>query len=87
MVSGPECQRRRDGNVSLEDRLNLTQCVVVVGRGIRDDAISGDVDAHAAHVGIVGGEEHADVACDARHDHATDPQGLQQRVEGSIEKA
>ncbi len=80
--------RRVDiATLPFQDRLDLTQGMVVIGRGVRDDAIGGCEDLEVAHVGVVRGEEHADVARDAREDHATDPEGLEQRVERGIEEA
>ena len=61
--------------------------MVVVGLSVRDNAIGGCENLELAHVGIVRGEEDADVARDARQNHATDPERLELRVERRIEEA
>ena len=44
-------------------------------------------DAQAAHVGVVGGEQHADVAGDAGDDDAADLQIVEQRLERGVVEA
>jgi len=59
-----ECQPGRIGDVAFEHGRDLSQRVVVVGGRIRHDAVGRSEQLEIAHVGIVGGEEGADVARD-----------------------
>ena len=61
--------------------------MIVVCGGVRDDAIRRCEDLQIAHIGIIGGEEDADVAGDARQDHAPDTKRVQQSIERGIEEA
>ena len=56
-------------------------------RRVGHDAVGRGEDLQAAHVGVVGGEQHADVAGDAGHDDAADLQVVEQRVERGGEEA
>jgi hypothetical protein len=38
-------------------------------------------------VGIIGREEHADIARHARENHASDAQGFEQRIQGGVEES
>ena len=62
----------------------LSQRPVVLRGGVRDDAVGRGVDPEAAHVGVVGGEQHADVSGDAGDDDAADAQIFEQRLERRI---
>src|SRR5690606_30730956 len=81
-----ELQERRLGYVSLEDRGDLAKRIVIVVIGVRDDAVGGREQFEAAHVGIVRGEQHADVAGNPRQNQAADAECLEQGVERRAEE-
>jgi len=60
---------------------------MVVGGCVRHDAIARREQLEVAHVGIVGGEEDADVARDSRQNHTADAERLEQRIERRAEEA
>ena len=61
---GLEVQLGRGRRVGLEDLGHLLEGVVVLLLGVRRHAVARDDQAEIAHVGVVGREQHADVAGD-----------------------
>src|SRR5690606_38051758 len=64
--SDTELQPRRWGSVGLEDIAHLVEGIRVVGLGVRRDAVGGHVQSKFAHIGVIGREQHADVAGNPR---------------------
>ena len=59
-------------DASLQHSLDLAEGVRVVFGRVGHDAVRRRIDAQSAHVGVVGGEQHTDIAGDAGDDDARD---------------
>src|SRR5205085_4980641 len=59
-----KCEQPRGGQISFHHRFDLLERLLVVRGRVGDDAVGGNVDPEISHVGIIRGEEHADIARD-----------------------
>ena len=80
----PQRQLGRWADVGPQHLAHLVEGIPVLFLGIRGDAVAGHDQAKVAHVGVVGREQHADVAGDTGDDDAADLQVIEQGLERRV---
>ena len=86
-VNSHEVKLRRWTDVGLENLGHLVERVTGLLLAVRRDAIAGHVEGEVAHIRVVRGEKHTDIAGDGRQYDSLDTQLLKQNVERRREKA